>query len=100
VIPGKLFEYVGAKRPIFALCDPGATAKIIEAGRLGTVVPAEDVQACKVALRAILQAPVPEKLDADQAYLAQFDRRKLAAQLADLFDQLVGEHSVSPRAQT
>ncbi len=100
VIPGKLFEYVGAKRPIFALCDPGATAKIIEAGRLGTVVPAEDVQACKVALRAILQAPVPEKLDADQAYLAQFDRRKLAAQLADLFDQLVGALTVSPRAQT
>ena len=94
VIPGKLFEYVAAKRPIFALCDPGATAKIIEMGRIGTVVPAEDVSACKAALRTVLDAPVPENLDTNQTYLAQFERRKLAGQLADLFDQVVREQSV------
>ena len=79
VIPGKLFEYVAARRPIFALTDPGATQEIIERGRLGTVVPAEDTERCREALAEWLTHPVPERLDADAVYLAQFDFEYVAA---------------------
>lgn len=89
VIPGKLFEYVAARRPIFALTDPGATATIIRDGRLGVVVDAEDAAGCKALLEQVLAAPVPERLAPDEAYLEQFDRRHLAARLATLFDELV-----------
>ena len=99
VIPGKLFEYVGARRPIFALCDPGATAKIIERGHLGTVVAAEDTAACKVALRDVLAAPVPDKINVDEAYLSQFERSKLAERLAQLFDQVVETHQTTPSSR-
>lgn len=88
VIPGKLFEYVAARRPIFALCDPGATQQIIERGSLGTVVNAEDVDACERQLRDVLSRPVPSSLSADDAYLAQFDRKNITARLARLLDEV------------
>jgi glycosyltransferase involved in cell wall biosynthesis len=87
VIPGKLFEYVAAKRPIFALCDPGATQQIIDQARLGIVVDAEDVTACEEALQRVLAMPVPDRLDRDEAYLARFDRQNIAADLARLLDE-------------
>lgn len=91
VIPGKLFEYVAARRPIFALTDPGATATIIRQGRLGHVVNAEDVAGCRALLGEVLARPVPERLDADENYLGQFERRELTRKLAQLFDEVVGQ---------
>lgn len=89
VIPGKLFEYVSVRRPIFALCDPGSTQQIIERARLGKAVPAESVDACEAMLREWLTRPVPETVDADDAYLAQFDRRAITARFARLLDEVV-----------
>jgi glycosyltransferase involved in cell wall biosynthesis len=98
VIPGKLFEYVAARRPIFALTDPGATATIIRDGRLGVVVDAEDAAGCKVLLTQVLAAPVPDMLAPDEDYLQQFDRRRLAARLAVLFDELVEQRRADAAA--
>lgn len=89
VIPGKLFEYVSVRRPIFALCDPGATQQIIERARLGRAVPAESAEACEAMLREWLVRPVPEKVDSDDAYLAQFDRKAITQRLARLLDEVV-----------
>jgi len=89
VIPGKLFEYVAARRPIFALTDPGATQEIIERGRLGSVVPAESVDECKRVLREWLDRDVPERLDADWGYLSQFERRNICRRLETLFSEVI-----------
>lgn len=89
VIPGKLFEYIATRRPIFALTDPGATQEIIEKSHAGIVVPAESVIECKNKLKSLLNGSVPEKLDLDENYLAQFDRVQLTKRLAALFDNLV-----------
>ena len=89
VIPGKLFEYVAARRPIFALCDPGATQQIIKRARLGLAVPAESVTDCEVQLRECLSRPVPDTLDCDDDYLARFDRRAITRRFAALLDELV-----------
>lgn len=88
VIPGKLFEYVAARRPIFALCDAGATQQIIERAGLGQAVPAESVEGCEALLREWLARPVPDVLAADDDYLAQFDRRAITARLARLLDEV------------
>ncbi len=93
VIPGKLFEYVAARRPIFALTNPGATADIIRQGQLGRVVAVEDVEGCTAALREVLSAPVPPPLAMDDPFLAQFDRRSLAGRLAGVFDSVVADRT-------
>ncbi len=91
VIPGKLFEYVAARRPIFALTEPGATQTIIERARLGRVVPADSVERCKAALAEVLSQPVPARLDADDDYLRQFERCRISQRLAEIFDDLVAK---------
>ncbi|MBL8434907.1 MAG: glycosyltransferase [Zoogloea sp.] len=96
VIPGKLFEYVSVRRPIFALCDPGATQQIIERARLGRAVPAESTEACEAMLRDWLARPVPEQVDSDDAYLAQFDRKAITARLARLLDEVVDGRQGAP----
>ena len=92
VIPGKLFEYVAAKRPLFALCNPGATQQIIENAGLGVVVDAEDVDACEHALTTLLRTPVPTSLERNETYLKQFDRRDIAARLSKLLTATVHHH--------
>ena len=48
IIPGKLFEYIGAGRPIFAIGKTtGDTGKIITENNLGAITPFNDVEAAK-----------------------------------------------------
>jgi glycosyltransferase involved in cell wall biosynthesis len=51
VIPGKVFEYVAAERPILAAVPPGgAAARLIDEIGAGVVAPADDVDALRGAL--------------------------------------------------
>ncbi len=88
VIPGKLFEYVAAARPVFALCDPGITRQIIEKANIGVVLDAENVDACEKALEELLRQPVPRELARNEDYLAQFDRREIARRFANLLEEI------------
>lgn len=97
VIPGKLFEYVAAKRPIFALTDPGATQEIIERAGIGRVVPAESVEQCKTALRELLDSEVPETLTRDEAYLQQFERRNISLRLENILCKTVDKLADKPQ---
>jgi glycosyltransferase involved in cell wall biosynthesis len=90
VTPGKLFEYLGTRKPILASVPPGETAGIIARTNAGTVVPSGDSQA----LAAALQKYISDWLAArpiyhgNQKILKTYDRRYIAGQLARLLDGL------------
>ena len=53
-LPGKVFEYFGARRPILALAEGNETARLVEETHTGWTVPPQDVDAIVARLKAML----------------------------------------------
>ncbi len=98
-IPAKLYEYIRARRPLFALTDPeGATGETIQ--RIGSpyLAPLESAEAIKPVLKRFLSdiqtgnifLPTPEAVE-------QFSRRRGSQALAELFDDTTRPGFVAPR---
>jgi glycosyltransferase involved in cell wall biosynthesis len=69
-LPGKVFEYFGARRPILALADGNEAARVIEETRTGWTVPPEDVDAIVARLSRLLrEGPA---LDYDDSLIAPY----------------------------
>jgi hypothetical protein len=90
-IPAKLYEYLRARRPIFALTDAaGDTAAVLRAAGIDTVVPLDRRAAIAAGLRDFLarlragRAPV-----ADAAEVERHSRRARSAELAALLDEVI-----------
>jgi hypothetical protein len=95
-IPAKLYEYIRARRPIFALVDDrGETAALLRQAAVGTLVPLDSRERIGAGLLDFLEqvrsgvAPV-----ASDKEIARHSRRNKASELACLFDEVV-----STRAQ-
>lgn len=87
-IPGKIFEYIAARRPILAIADSGDAADIVQCGRLGWVVPHETA-AIAAFLERFLSNPdrmISETYRPDWTYLNRFDETVMAAQVADALE--------------
>jgi glycosyltransferase involved in cell wall biosynthesis len=92
-VPGKLFEYLAAGRPVLAIAPSAAssTGDVLQQTRAGWLAQADDPEqiACALhaAFRARPQAPNP-------AAVARFDRRVLAGDLARVFDDVRVAHRI------
>ena len=87
VIPGKVFEYVAAERPILAAVPPdGAAAQLIEEIGAGVVAPADDADALGSALAELHARWKRGELDVTLAPDARerLSRRARVAELAQL----------------
>lgn len=91
-VPGKLYEYLAAGRPILALCGEGMVARLVDDLQAGMrAVPDEPEAIRRLLVDAFerfrtgnLSFAVPTER------LRRFHRRELARQLADCFDEVVG----------
>jgi glycosyltransferase involved in cell wall biosynthesis len=91
-IPAKFYEYLAARRPMLALTDPaGDTARAMRQAGLDAIASlacsasiAHALQSLMQRVRAGLVAPVAPAL------IALHSRRERTAQLARLFDQVLG----------
>lgn len=88
IVPGKVFEYLGARRPILALAPRGAVAELLEETRAGFVAPNHDIEAIK---RAFLECYEKfgyrkETFKPNDDAIKRYERREITNQLAVLLD--------------
>ena len=92
VIPGKIFEYLAAERPILAAIPAnGATANLIREADAGIVVPPDDEDAIREALVGLHARWRAGRLDGnplDPAVRDRISRRRRIEELAELLQRL------------
>lgn len=91
-VPAKLYEYIRARRPIFALVDArGETAAVLNSAKVGTLVPLDSTEAIAQGLLEFLpQVQNGIAAVADPDVVERFSRRSRAAELARLFERVAG----------
>jgi glycosyltransferase involved in cell wall biosynthesis len=82
---GKLFEYIGAGRPILALAESNEAARIVRETNTGITVPPDDVDAIAAALRKVASG------DLSRAYAPQGIHRFVYPGPAETMAELVEE---------
>ncbi len=94
-VPAKLYEYLRAHRPIFALVDSqGDTAGVLNRARTGIQVPLDDAESIQTGLVQFL-AEVRQgtsSLPSDET-IQQHSRKFKAEQLASLLNEIAREQS-------
>jgi glycosyltransferase involved in cell wall biosynthesis len=90
--PNVLLEALAAGCPVIATDCPGATAHILQGGRYGVLVPAEDVHALAEALNRLMSDKAARASYAARANEAiqNLDVRIIGRRWLDLFEKLVG----------
>lgn len=97
IVPGKVYEYIGARRPIIALAPQGAVAELIRETRSGFIADGSDIQKIKTAFLEYYRkfpydAPaIEQELRAVQKY----ERREITRHLASLLDAVTTRSPVS-----
>ena len=91
-VPTKLYEYLGAGRPILAICDTGMVTRLLEQTGAGHQVAHGDIPGVVAALnetyhRRVHRPPTPP------AALRQYHRRVLTRRLATHFDRVLARHA-------
>ena len=88
--PGKLYEYFGSRKPLFASLIDGYTKQLINESRVAICVPLKDVKEHERAILEQFKRFEHNKLECiPEAFAAKFDRLMLTAELAKQFELLV-----------
>lgn len=88
----KLYEYMGARKPILGLVPEGAARNALAPYGAARLVPPTDIPAITQALSELWDAWKANRLPKpDASYVSQFDRARLAAEAARLFDSVIAK---------
>ncbi len=86
VLPGKIFEYLAARRPVLGIGQPdGIAAKVLEDSGVGVMRDWDDVSGIRETVQAVFEGRLCCDPDAD---LEKYTRRSLTGQLAGLLNNL------------
>jgi glycosyltransferase involved in cell wall biosynthesis len=86
-IPGKLYEYLAARRPVIVFGEGGESAELVRKLGAGWIVPAADTEALGAVLDQLLRDPRPSGNAHDiERWLARHTRERLARDLIDLLE--------------
>ena len=85
-IPGKTFEYIGARKPIFAVSNSRSTNELLKEYRHARVVDGDRPEIIAERLLEFLDAKWPPF---DETFISRFERRRQTEQLAKILDALL-----------
>jgi glycosyltransferase involved in cell wall biosynthesis len=100
LVPGKTYEYLGARRPILAAVPEGDARDLLAQAGNAYLVSPRDVDGMARVISEQMEraargdpAPVPR-----EEVLARYERRRLTARLATIFDGVLAEHGLPRHA--
>lgn len=89
VVPGKLYEYIGAKRPIVCIGKTtGDAAKIIKETNAGKISGFEDVETLKATLKSYYDLYKTKSLHVESRDYERYSRKLLAGQIAEELNKI------------
>jgi len=89
IVPGKLFEYLAAKRPIFAIGNmEGDTAKIIADAHAGTMVGFKDEENTKKLVVELYQQFKKQNLEINSSSIEKYSRKRCAESYTKLLNEI------------
>lgn len=89
IIPGKLYEYLALKRPIFCTGPAsGDTAKILHETQSGVCIDFEDFSNCRNNLLAYFEKHQNGKLFSETKDIAQYSRKTLTGSITELMNSI------------
>jgi len=93
LVPGKLYEYLGARRPVLAVVPEGEAADIVRDNRRGEVAPIGDARAIADRISGMYGHFMDGSLESafSLAELPGFTRRRAAARLGEIMLTLLEE---------
>ena len=91
IVPGKIFEYLGAARPILALAPRGAVADLLSETGSGFIAANEDIPAIK---KAFLECFAKygyhsQRFRQNEDAVKKYERREITGRLAGLLDRVI-----------
>ncbi|MCE7980657.1 MAG: glycosyltransferase [Caldilinea sp. CFX5] len=90
-IPGKLYEYIGSRKFVLALCSlASAPARLVQETNIGIVAPQHDSSAIKQAILVMLERYKKDNLfvTIDDHLLKQFERSEQTRRLAEICNHI------------
>ena len=92
-ISAKLFEYLYLRLPVLALIREGVTTEILARANLGFHASPDDPHAIESRLELLFDQYQRGRIEIepDESYISTFDRRRQAARLAGLLDEVSSE---------
>lgn len=90
LIPGKVFEYLQAGKPVLTIGQDSDAVDIMRSSGLGIVHAPGDLDGIAESLRMLVleKHRLAERFVPDAAFIAQYDFRQLSAQLAGIIDRV------------
>ncbi len=89
-IPGKVFEYIGARKPILAMSNVPDTLHLLRSYPAAIFAAPEDVNAIVQAMNEIVNQHISLKRE-DENFVNRFNRKFQTRELAQLLDDMLAE---------
>ncbi|MDP4219206.1 MAG: hypothetical protein Q8916_11700 [Bacteroidota bacterium] len=95
IVPGKVYEYLGAMRPLLAIAPPnGAIGDLLKETHGGEAVAQRDIEGQARVIKGFYSnwlAGIAPSSEMDPAIISQYERREATRKLAKVFDDIIGE---------